>query len=315
MNFLSFCYKIYYFIPDFSKLGFVGKAINKLLEILLKKLFDFFVPKLLLKTQNNFVQGVSSTKINDSKIIVSLTSFPERINHVWVSIECLLRQSYKPNMIILWLSKDQFKNVKLPHSLLSQTKRGLTIKFCDDDLKAHKKYFYSIQKNPNDIIITYDDDLYYDKWSIERIMKLHSKYPKFICTNRAHEIKFDFNNQILPYAKWNHRVTKEKPSFKIVQTGGAGTLYPKNSLNTNVLNKDLIIEKCLFADDLWLKIHSLINGIKVVTNSSNNKQPITTTPKSFKTKLISHNGKLGGNDVQLMSLIKYYNIEKKHFND
>ena len=41
-------------------------------------------------------------------LIVSLTSFPARIHLVHYAIYSLLRQSLKPNRIVLWLGEDKF---------------------------------------------------------------------------------------------------------------------------------------------------------------------------------------------------------------
>lgn len=40
-------------------------------------------------------------------------------------------------------------------------------------------------------------------------------------------------------------------------------LYPPHILNKEVFDKNYIIENCLNADDLWLKVMSLINGVKI----------------------------------------------------
>lgn len=79
-----------------------------------------------------------TVKKREQKIIVSLTSFPKRIDTLWITIETLLRQSMKPDEIILWLAEEQFNGIdSLPKALLEQQKRGLTIRFCDD-LRSHK---------------------------------------------------------------------------------------------------------------------------------------------------------------------------------
>ena len=109
---------------------------------------------------NFFTKKKLTINENNLNVIVSLTTFPTRINRVWIVIECMLRQTYKPDRIILWLSKEQFECLdKLPKSLLKLQSRGLEIKFCNEDLRSHKKYFYSIKKYPCDILITVDDDV------------------------------------------------------------------------------------------------------------------------------------------------------------
>lgn len=76
---------------------------------------------------------------------MSLTSYPKRINVVWITIETLLQQTVKPDEVILWLADSQFKEIEeLPEELKVLQKRGLIIRFCDD-LKSHKKYFYTMR--------------------------------------------------------------------------------------------------------------------------------------------------------------------------
>src|SRR5699024_12638905 len=66
---------------------------------------------------------------------------------------CLLRQTYPPDKIILWLAKEQFEGRNtLPNNLLDLEKRGLEIVFCDEDLRSHKKYYYAIKKFSKDIL-------------------------------------------------------------------------------------------------------------------------------------------------------------------
>ena len=48
--------------------------------------------------------GINQVKRKEN-IIVSLTSYPKRIGTVWLTIETLLRQSVKPDEIILWLAQ------------------------------------------------------------------------------------------------------------------------------------------------------------------------------------------------------------------
>ena len=80
----------------------------------------------------------------NSCFVVSLTSFPMRIERIWITIESIFRQTYKPLSIILWLSKEQFPNgeLDLPKGLIKMRKRGLEIKFVEGDIRSHKKYKY-----------------------------------------------------------------------------------------------------------------------------------------------------------------------------
>lgn len=310
---MNFLYNIYFLIPGFSKFRFISKALNKVLSFILKRIFDAFLPKYLKKSSNKAGFGLNKEK-RDESYIVSLTSFPARINEVWITIETLLRQSFKPDKIILWLAEDQFPEHKIPESLEKLIERGLTIEFCDEDLRSHKKYFYALKNYPEACIITADDDLYYDNNFIKNLILLHHQHPNLIVTNRAHRFTFDNDNGILPYKYWKHNVTDLLPSFYLVPTGGAGTLYPPGSLNVEVLNKEVFKKICFYADDLWLKAMSLLNKTNIATNSRYNKDFITIGG-SQKEKLVNKNVLNGGNDYQFKSVLEHYSIILKNLSE
>lgn len=68
----------------------------------------------------------SPTRSEGEKIIVSLTSFPARINIVVKTIKTLLTQTLKPDAVILWLAPEQFPNGEkdLPQELLDLKQYG-----------------------------------------------------------------------------------------------------------------------------------------------------------------------------------------------
>jgi len=240
------------------------------------------------------------------KVIISLTSFPARIDFLWLCIESLFRQSVQPDRIILWLANSQFDGVEsLPKRLLEQQKKGLIIKFCDD-LRSHKKYFYSFKEYPSDVVITVDDDVFYPSNAIEKLIELHRIYPNAICCNRGHVIKLSKNNQIAPYEEWvNNNVKIEKPSLLLCPTGVGGVLYPPDSVHEEVFNEKNIKDLCFFADDIWLKFMSLKKRIKVVRSTDFPQALFTITPAQ-KESLAKINVDNGKNDEQLKNLIDYY---------
>jgi hypothetical protein len=310
---MNWIYNIYFFLPNFKKYGFFGKVFNKALEMMLKRIFDRTVPPYLKRTQKNQKSGLN-TQVREEKYIVSLTSFPARIDQIWISIECILRQTFKPDALYLWLSEDQFPDKVIPKSLTDLKKRGLIIKFCKDDLKAHKKYYYTMLLHPKDNIITVDDDLYYDENLLKNVIEIHKQNPSLIATNRAHKITFTSKNKIQSYKNWEHITIDAIPSHLILQTGGCGTLYPPSALIETTFDKKLIKELCFYADDVWLKVMSILSDKKVVTNRKYNKDhlSISTTQRE---KLVKTNVVSGGNDLQLSNLLDYFKIDLANYNE
>ena len=150
-----------------------------------------------------------------NNIIISLTSYPARIKYVPTVINSLLNQSLKPYKIILWLSKNQFPNGNkgLPKNLIDLVDKGLTIEYNnenDGDIKSYRKLIPTLKKYPNNIIVTADDDIIYDKNWLEKLYKTHLKHPKDIVAHRI--TKFEYKKKAFKVIKGSKNYYKN-PSF------------------------------------------------------------------------------------------------------
>lgn len=202
-------------------------------------------------------------------VVVSMTSYPERMKTIKPCLESLLGQSYSNFVIELYLSKDEF-----PCGLgdIDSSLRDLIInsgrihlEFVDNDLKSHKKYFYSMQKHRDLPIITVDDDVIYNEHMVQKLVNSYLLYPDSISCHRCHQMTFKPNGELREYSKWRYefKMSKGIPSFSLLPTGNAGVLYPPNCLPDLIFNVEYI-ERVITADDIWLKFMSLTNDIKVV---------------------------------------------------
>lgn len=306
MNVIDKVYRVYYSLPNFNTLGKFGKGINRIIALLFKKFLDPNAPKELLDSSQKDRMGINSETRNQ-EIIVSLTSFPARINDVWIVIECLFRQTVKPDKIVLWLGSEKFRDKSLPDNLTKLCNKGLEIRFCED-LRSHTKYYYIMKENPESYIITFDDDLYLDRNVIKNLIDLNSKFPNCICTNRGHKMTLNNDDSLKKYSQWCHNTTKSEPAYDIFPTGCNGVLYPPKALHEEVFNKDVFKKYCYFADDVWLKIMACKKGTKAVTNKRYNKDPISIQ-KSQTEKLVTSNVKSGGNDKQLQDVCEFYDFD------
>ena len=100
----------------------------------------------------------------DAPFVVSLTSFPPRIKHLWMVIDTLMRQTCRPAAINLVLCESEFPDRKLPSKLQRYTACGLRIMWVEENLKPHKKYYYSFLEElagKKRCVITVDDDIFY----------------------------------------------------------------------------------------------------------------------------------------------------------
>lgn len=281
----------------------------KLPEGLRIPFFGGKIYNIVSKLQRKYIKDLSvdgfslNDKQRDEKIIVSLTSFPARIDCVGYSIKSLFNQTVKPDRIILWLATEQFENRELPELLKTLQSKGLEIKYCED-LKSHKKYHYALKyQKPDELVITYDDDLIYPENSIEKLIKLHQKYPECVVTNRAQTAEFE-NGEFLPYSKWKVRSSigvKEPVSVLFPSTGG-GTLYPYNAVNKEAFNVEKMMRIAFSADDLWMRFMSALNDTKVVKTVKNHKT--FTVIDGSQTESLQIENCIGGANDKALTLLK-----------
>lgn len=207
-----------------------------------------------------------------NKIIASLTTYGSRINSVELTIKSILNQTKKADKVILWLAEDEFNLNNIPINLLNLHKNNLIeIKFCKD-LKSYKKLIPTLIFYPNDIIITFDDDILFKEDLIERLYEEHLKFPDIIICARAHKMLFNLDNSLKSYKKWNHRIEDFCENYDIFPTGGAGALYPPNCFYKDICNEELFLSLSPSADDVWFKAMTLMNNKKSKVLSQDKKE-------------------------------------------
>lgn len=243
--------------------------------------------------------------VENPKLIVSLTSYPERIRCLPIVCGSLMRQTVKPDAIMLYLSKEQFKDEK-NLILKSLKKQGVTIIMVNDDIKSHKKYFYCMQEFKDSIIITVDDDVIYDKCMVEDLYESYLRHPLAVSAKRVHGIRFDHDNKVLPYNEWEYQKSDkiDVEDFLLIATGCGGVLYPPHILDERSFNSDAIKRTCLQADDLWLKVMELENGVPVVLAKSKNYK-LRNVWGTLANGLAKNNVEKNRNDQQLQDICSY----------
>lgn len=214
---------------------------------------------------DNFNELGINTETRNPKIIVSLTSFPQRMYDIHFGIYSLLTQSLKPDMVILWLGEDKFPNKEkdLPKDIIKLMQNGLTVRFCRD-IRSYTKLIPALKEFPNDIIVTADDDIYYDKNWLELLYNEYNKSPDIIHCHRANGITFT-KSEINTDKKWISPIKMKSSgaSYAHFLTGVGGVLYPPNCLYKDVLNENKYMECAPRHDDAWFWAMAVLNNTKI----------------------------------------------------
>lgn len=163
------------------------------------------------------------------KVIVSLTSYKPRINDVKYTIYSLLNQTFPPDKLILWLDEDSFpqREKNLPRDLLKLRSFGLTIDWCEN-LRPYKKLIPALEKYPDDIIVTADDDIFYRPDWLKILYDEHVKYPDCLVAHYGHKLRIDTVGRVYPHKMWHWLVTPSvslKPQLANPSGTGGGGYY------------------------------------------------------------------------------------------
>ena len=241
------------------------------------------------------------------RVVVSLTSYPKRINTVYLAIQSILKQTEPPDEIVLWLANSQFPNLEkdLPTSLCQLLSEQVKVKWTTD-IKSYKKLIPALTEYPDDIIITIDDDLIFDEHLIELLLKGYCKYPHCIQCHRVTTLEYhDINNiKPIPDALKVYPI----PTYLHKLSGGAGCLYPPHSLHPDVLREELFMSLAPTSDDIWFWLLGALNGYKVnvVDNNISKLKYIPGTQEEALWKVNDKGEKLFF--VHLKNVLQYYPV-------
>ncbi len=265
-----------------------------------KKIFDYI-------QSANFEYGLSNEH-RTQKIVISLTTFLARLDTIELCLKSLCLQTVKPDKIIIWLDSDGDNDI-VSSKLSVYNQYGIEFFFQPEQLKSHKKYYYAIQKFPNDIIITVDDDAVYSPDLVESLLIAHKKNPRCVCARRVHYITRKFNRKIHSYNNWiNNYIFTTNPSNRLIATGIGGVLYPPKVLFKDSFDKEKIEKLCLHQDDIWLKYMELLQGTKVVWAKNNSPEPYTVE-NSQNISLSKLNVGNSENDICIEKLTRTFKLE------
>lgn len=249
---------------------------------------------------------------------MSLTTIPERIRSIHLCLDSLLRQSRKPDRIVLWLNhtevpgRPRLTPDSLPEALGRLVRRGLTIEWCEN-IGPHCKLLPALRRFPHARIVTADDDILYSCEWLETLVWAHAREPELIHCHRGHLMRFDAEGRILPYVEWRRQATATSDaSIDLFPTGVGGVLYAPGDLSPEVFNEEALRELCPRADDIWFRAMSLLRGkrCKLVPRSPF-KEHQCELKVSRRGGLRRDNVAGGGNDRQIAAVAARYGVFRR----
>ncbi len=193
--------------------------------------------------------------------VVSLTSFGNRIDTVYLAIESIARGSTLPSELILWLD-DEARYNSLPPTLERLARRGLTIKL-SKNYGPHTKYYPYVasQQQFSLPLVTADDDVIYPRDWLRTLTTAWARNPDVIHCYRARVIEF-CAGRIAPYREWA-LCRSATSSWRNLLLGVSGVIYPPAFVAALQRAGTAFEQCCPKADDVWLHANALRAGFKV----------------------------------------------------
>lgn len=168
-------------------------------------------------------------------------------------------------MTVLYLATEEFprREENLPRELLNLRSERFEIRWTKN-IRSYKKLIPALKDFPDDIIITFDDDLLFRPELIERLLVGYRQHPEMIQCHRITNISFDAAGNV----KTSH-MPYDKPTYLNKLSGGAACLYPPHSLHEEVLRENKFMTLAPTSDDIWFWLMGVLNGrrVNVVENN------------------------------------------------
>jgi hypothetical protein len=198
----------------------------------------------------------TTAKWNNKDIIVTMTSYPKRIDYVGDAIsELINNQTVKATRYILWLADPEFPGrilpVKLEHQL---TSLGVEVHWVESNTICHKRH-ESCRQWPDAYNFVFDDDIIYDPTTMEEMLVTSDRYPGTIVSLVDHVPHFEG----LGFS-YTRSQTQEPLVCRSVSSGYS--LFPPNCFPYEAFSRGLerdILTKEL--DESWLEVWTMHTGI------------------------------------------------------
>ena len=246
---------------------------------------------------------------DQADVIVTLTSIPQRLSTLDIVIRSLLTQQTMPWKILLWLPHSLRDSI--PSRLQSLVHERFEIRFTPLTC-PHKKLIHSLEAYPDKVIVTCDDDLIYRSDWLQGLIVAHGDHPRAVIGHQLRYIRQGADGQPLPYREWILPANSPPDPRAALAIGAGGVLYPPHSLDPRVQNRELFLELCPRADDLWFKMMGLLAGTGTKGTGGPKRPPIPiigTQRYSLKKGNISRDE----NRLQWIALQEYFNMPPAQF--
>lgn len=254
----------------------------------------------------------------EPSLVASVTTTKDRIDLVHIAIQSIMMQSVRPCSVNLYIS-NEIDEEDIPYSLTRLRQWGLSIHLVPD-VGPHTKLIYALQQFPDDMIVTFDDDVIYPSNALDCLLKTHRKYPDAIAANWVREIPLDWlgrpkcikRGRLLTPASLcnsvNQKAHSSRPGHRAFAYGAGGVLYPPRALDSRVQDVEAFRTLCPTEDDIWFKAMAILADTPVAPTNLGIKPRHHNVRGSQLTALRHQNYKDSRNQQQMRAVFEAFDL-------
>jgi len=233
----------------------------------LKRLFPVIRNVRTHRRQVRFIRETlaNGRRLNDRRVIASLSTVPDRIGNLGPTIRSLLRQTRPPDEIVLAIPEFSVRE-RRPYVVpkyISQLPR-VRVLHCPKDWGPATKFIGAIQDElatgrENTLIMVVDDDRLYPRDALETYLYYSEQLPDAALCFRgaAMPSTFDWDDAKMIYAK-----DLREPRPVAVITGCGSYLIQPRFFNESLWDYSGAPSVAFYIDDIWISAWLSRRGVK-----------------------------------------------------
>lgn len=235
------------------------------------------VEELISKEHDENKKGTQYSVPVTDILIVSFTSWTKRIKYCKHTVDLMMNQTVLPNKIILNLAEEEFQNKEkdLPNDLVEEAINNelFEIYWVKENTTVWKKIIPTMDRFPNDLVFSIDDDIEYPSNYIEEMHKTYLKYSR--------------NHPVVAYKSIQHGLFFHSGPFTLTSRRFYGEHLSKiyenlvhRELKTHNWQSDSVYSYAALLNSITYVPCNTINGNMLYKNSSINNENAYSDYKS-----------------------------------
>lgn len=263
--------------------------------------------------------------VSSPEVFVTMTTISDRLEGLVSVIESLHQQSLLPVRIDLNISEAPHlldKGVKKSDKRLARLKEFPLLRLnWVENTGPYRKIVPFLENHfdqgctSDKVFITVDDDTLYPEYFIQRLFEKYLEFDSIVAF-RGRSISVG-ETCIGPYSSWG--LGSPTATIENLPTGKDGVIYCTKFFTKEFLDIHTALNLAPTADDLWIKWHCALNGVKSIVL---NPEAATSDYRSFPVVCYSdeyrdvslyraHNAQSSGgkNDISVENLERHYSAE------